>query len=319
MSYSGFQENYNNPFSKVGQGLSDAEYSASNVMAKFRNNKFVSGGADFLNSNSLVAKVCFLILVIILFIMALRLGSRILTWLLSPSKNPIIVDGLRDGQRQKIVTQKPGLKDSVPIIRSVNERDGIEFTWSVWLWVKDTTWDTKTANAPTRKKHIFNKGSLGNIQGGSGNWEEGDSTTSLDGMAFPNNSPGVYLAPNTNDMIVYMNTYDNVLEEVTIPDIPVNKWINVILRNKGRNLDVYINGKIKHRHVFNSVPKQNYGNVNVTRNGGFSGHLSSLRYFHTALTGVEIDNLVKKGPNLKADDSIKIFPPYFSLRWFFRS
>ena len=30
MSYSGFQENYNNPFSKVGQGLSDAEYSASN-------------------------------------------------------------------------------------------------------------------------------------------------------------------------------------------------------------------------------------------------------------------------------------------------
>ena len=69
MSYSGFQENYNNPFSKVGQGLSDAEYSASNVMAKFRNNKFVSGGADFLNSNSLVAKVCFLILVIILFIM----------------------------------------------------------------------------------------------------------------------------------------------------------------------------------------------------------------------------------------------------------
>ena len=86
MSYSGFQENYNNPFSKVGQGITDAEYSASNLMSKFRNNRFVSGGSDFLNSNSLVAKVCFLILIILLFIMALRIGSRVLTWLLSPSK-----------------------------------------------------------------------------------------------------------------------------------------------------------------------------------------------------------------------------------------
>ena len=36
-------------------------------------------------------------------------------------------------------------------------------------------------------------------------------------------------------------------------------------------------------------------------------------------TGEEIDNVVKQGPNLKSDDSMKIFPPYFSLRWFFRS
>ena len=321
MSYSGFQENYNNPFSKVGQGITDAEYSASNLMSKFRNNRFVSGGSDFLNSNSLVAKVCFLILIILLFIMALRIGSRVLTWLLSPSKNPILVNGLRDAQRQKTVTQKPGVKDSIPILRSVNEREGIEFTWSVWLWIKDTTWDVRTGKAPTRKKHIFNKGSLGNTQGNSlTEWPKGQpGATSLDGMAFPNNSPGVYLDKDTNNMIIYMNTFENVLEEVVIPDIPLNKWINVMLRNKGRNLDVYINGKIKHRHVFSAVPKQNYGDVHVTRNNGFSGNLSSLRYFHKALTGVEIDNVVKQGPNLKSDDSMKIFPPYFSLRWFFRS
>ena len=40
--------------------------------------------------------------------MALRIGSRVLTWLLSPSKNPILVNGLRDAQRQKTITQKPG-------------------------------------------------------------------------------------------------------------------------------------------------------------------------------------------------------------------
>ena len=46
MSYSGFQENYNNPFSKVGQ-YNGCEYSASNNVLKFRNNRFVSGGSDF--------------------------------------------------------------------------------------------------------------------------------------------------------------------------------------------------------------------------------------------------------------------------------
>ena len=50
---------------------------------------------------------------------------------------------------------------------------------------------------------------------------------------------------------------------------------------------------------------------------GFSGLLSNLRYHSHALSGVEIENMVKAGPNLTADDSLKIFPPYFALRWFF--
>ena len=105
--------------------------------------------------------------------------------------------------------------------------------------------------------------------------------------------------------------------EVEIKDIPINKWINVVLRCQGRKMDTYVNGTIVHRHVFNSVPKQNYGDVWVTQRGGFDGMLSSLRYFSHALTGVEVENLVKAGPNLTADDSLKIFPPYFALRWFF--
>lgn len=325
MSYSGFQENYNNPFSKIGEGIANAENNASGMISKFRNNRLVSGTSEFLNSNSLVAKVCFLFLIVILFIIAIRLGSRMITWFVSPSKNPILVNGLRDAQRYKEIPQNPGEKSSIPILRSVNEREGIEFTWSVWLYVKDTTWDsvrtTGTAGSSdssqtvgaTRLKHIFNKGSGSNI---SGKQTYGDM--SLDGLSFPNNGPGVYLAADTNDMIIYMNTYASVIEKVRVPNIPLNKWVNVIIRCKGKNMDTYMNGTIKNRHVFQSPPKQNYGNIYVTKNNGFSGNLSSLRYFDKALTGIEIENLVASGPNLTADDSIRVFPPYFSLRWFFR-
>ena len=95
------------------------------VFGKFRNNRAVSGTTDFLQSNSLVAKVCFLILVIILFIIAVKLGTRFLQWLVTPTGSPILINGLRDGKKMAIIEQDPRIPDSIPIQRSVNEREGI--------------------------------------------------------------------------------------------------------------------------------------------------------------------------------------------------
>lgn len=304
MSYTGFAGN-------LGATTANAQNNANQMMAKFRNNRMVSGTTDFLYSNSLVAKVCFLVLIIILFIIGARLGSRLIAWLLSPSKNPILINGLRKGNSPLRIYQDPKQQDSVPILRSVNERDGLEFTWSVWLFVEKINNGEDLTD--DRKQHIFNKGSYENT-GGKTDFDNID----IQGMNFPNNAPGLYLSRKENALYVLMNTFTGVLEEVKIPDIPMNKWINVVMRCKGRNMDTYVNGTIVSRHVFQSVPRQNYGDVWVAQRGGFSGMLSSLRYYNHALTGVEVENLVKAGPNLTADDSMKIFPPFLALRWFFQ-
>lgn len=307
MSYSSFAGNYNTPLSTtLGSGLANAQLGAQSAMSKFRNNKFVQGGTEFLYSNSLVAKVCFLVLIIIIFVIALRLGSRFITWVMSPNKNPMLINGLKDAKKLKIIPQDPKEKGSIPVLRSVNERDGLEFSWSVWLYIDSMVYKQG------QKKHIFHKGSSTNVDGRN-KW--GDNN--INGMAFPNNGPGMYLHENKNSLIVVMNTFDDVLEEIQIDDIPLNKWINVVIRVKGKKMDTYVNGTIVNRHIFQSVPKQNYGDVYVNMNNGFSGLLSSLRYYSYALTGVEVENLVRAGPNLTADDSLKVFPPYFSLRWFF--
>ena len=313
MAYSNFSTGYNNPMSDLGKGFGNAQSAASGMMSKFRNNKMVGGTTDFLYSNSLVAKVCFLVLIVILFVIAIRLGSRLVTWLLSPSKNPILVNGLRKGTKAGRIYQDPKRDDAIPVLRSVNERQGLEFTWSVWLFIEKIG-DPASSAFPndTRLRHIFNKGDYQNVNGNT-SWED----SNINGMNFPNNGPGMYLSQQKNQIVVVMNTYNDVIERVEINDIPINKWINVVLRCKGRDMDTYINGTIVNRHVFNSVPKQNYGDVWITQRGGFDGMLSSLRYFSHALTGVEIENLVNAGPNLTADDSLKIFPPYLALRWFF--
>ena len=84
------------------------------------------------------------------------------------------------------------------------------------------------------------------------------------------------------------------------------------------NLDVFINGNIAVRHRLRSPVKQNMGDVHVNAQGGFDGMLSSFRYFNSSLSSAEIMDIVRAGPNLKMDKSMNIFPPYMSLRWYFR-
>ena len=69
-------------------GAQNAQNTGAGVFSRFRNSNFVQGSKDFLSSNSLVAKVAFLILVVIGFVFLLRLGASFLTWLFSPSQNP---------------------------------------------------------------------------------------------------------------------------------------------------------------------------------------------------------------------------------------
>jgi hypothetical protein len=117
-----------------------------------------------------------------------------------------------------------------------------------------------------------------------------------------------------------MDTFNVIGEEIHIPDIPLNKWINVIIRCRNTTLDVYINGIITKSVQLMGVPKQNYGNVYVAMNGGFSGYVSNLWYYNYSLGTTAIQNLIKGGPNTKMTGSSAmnmVNPDYLSLRWYF--
>jgi hypothetical protein len=258
-----------------------------------------SGFKDFIDSNSLVAKIAFLLLVLFGFVIALRLGISILAYFLSPTGSPHLIDGMVDGKQMIIFPQDPNTSGAKTITRSVNANDGIEFTWSTWVFI-----DNLQYNAG-KYKHVFHKG---------------NDKVSSTGLNFPNNAPGLYIAPNTNAFVIVMNTYDTINEEIIIPDIPMNKWISVIIRCQNKTLDVYINGTIARSVQLVGVPKQNYGDVFVGMNGGFSGYVSNLWYYNYSLGTAAIQNIVHSGPNTKMVGSNAMNmknPNYLSLRWFF--
>ena len=289
--------------------MSDSQYGkvsegASGFIKPFSSNKYLQGSTDFLQSNSLVAKFAFLILALILFVVALRIGSSILSWLFAPSASPILINGMINATQMMIIPQDPKISGAIPILRSVNNTDGLEFTWSVWIYVDNFGYKEH------EYKHIFHKGNDGiNV------------TNQPTGMNFPNNGPGLYITPNTNDLAVVMSTFEDAKEEVLVKDLPLNKWVSVIIRvSKQNQLDVYINGVLAKRHLLKSVPKQNYGDVFASMNGGFAGYTSALRYFNSALGTSHIQSIVDQGPNekmLNGSDMDKSKPQYLASRWYF--
>jgi len=291
-------------------------------MQQFASNKYVQGGKEFLNSNSIVAKFAFLILILIAFMLIMSLGSLILSLIFSPSHNPILLDGMIDSSQMMIIPQDPSKKGAMPIYRSDNQREGLEFTWSVWIYINDITVNENNY------RHVFHKGN-NNIVPGSFN----ATSNPTGGLNQPLNGPGLYIMPVQKDAVngnvaalrIIMNTFDNIDNKLDIKNIPLNKWVNVIMRvTKQGQLDVYINSVLAKRLMLKSVPKQNYGDVYVSLNGGFSGNTASLRYFESAIGTNQIQNIFADGPNTKMvvasmKSSEKGENKYLSTRWFMKT
>jgi hypothetical protein len=272
----------------------------NNVFNPFTINRGTSGINDFLYSTSSVSQLAFLLLVIFSFIILLRIGINILSYYFQPNTSPRLINGMVDARQMIVFPQDPSSNNAVTIYRSVNANDGLEFTWSTWIFINSLQTNSGLY------KHIFSKG---------------NSNLNKNGMIEPNNAPGLYIAPNTNSLVVVMNTYNVINEEIIIPDIPINKWVNVIIRCQNTTLDVYINGTIARSINLVGVPKQNYGDVYVGMNGGFDGYISNLWYYDYALSPSAISNLVYGGPNTKLitqvpEPKVKN-TDYLSLRWYF--
>jgi len=258
-----------------------------------------NGSKSFMESNTLISNFAFLLLIIFGFIIILRVSVSILGRFMQPSDSPHLFDGMIDAKQQMVIYQDPSNNSAKTIYRSVNANDGVEFTWSSWLFINNLT------NTNNVYKHVFSKG---------------NNKIGTNGIMDPNNAPGLYILPSTNALLVVMNTYQVINEELLIPDIPINKWINVIIRCENTTLDVYINGTITRSVNLVGVPKQNYGNVYVAANGGFDGNISNLWYYNYALGTSAIQHLVQKGPNTNMIGSTGINDSshdYLSLRWFF--
>lgn len=272
--------------SGIQSGISDT---VSNTLNSGFGSSTDLGGAssEFLNSNSIISKFVFLLLVLIVFIMLLNLGVYLISYFIRPDRSPYVVKGLINANRKITISQDPKNSNSVTIYRSNNEDKGIEFTWTVWLY-----FDGLPSGAA---KHIFSKG--------TGSQQKGPSVTlvkqNTDSASDPTAKTGTGAIRIDMDTVI-ANDPDN--GPVFIKNVPLNRWFNIAIRMQNKIMDVYVNGVVANRYVFKNVPKQNYGDIGV---GGFNGNLSDLRYFDSALNVFQINSIAMAGPNLTTAETAK--------------
>lgn len=297
---------------KISEGANSIRETAQSATADFSSQGVMNASQEFLNSNSIIARFAFVILVLIVFLFFLNLGVGFVTYLVAPSKSPYIIHGMMSGTDYTVFPQDPASGTSV-VYRSNNQTGGAEFTWSVWVKVDVMPNDTNY-------HPVFVKGT---------------DVYDTNGIAKTNNAPGAYLfkenvkdkdgSGNQLKMLYRMDVISTDIsngqqnsKDAIIPNLPIGKWFHVAIRLQNKTLDCYVNGVISNRLSFgDSIPKQNYDPIVYAGNGGFSGATSNLRYYDYALSVFEINSVVYYGPNLSAaTGTASTYFDYLGQSWY---
>ena len=286
----------------ISTGLENAKTGVQNTLGEFSQKGVTNASNEFLESNGLFAKFAFIILVFILFLFLFKVGISMIGYFSQPSTSPYIIKGMLNGNSAVTVPQDPSVAKSVSITRSDNAKSGVEFTWSVWLYlqVSPPSGDKKYSTIFVKGPNQFNKDGSNSING------PGMYATMKDGMCT---------------LRIVMDDVKNQNSVIDVDNVPLNKWVHVAYRLQNTILDTYINGSISKRLQMNAAPRQNFYDILVAANGGFQGNLSNLQYFSRALNVFEINNIVMFGPNLTVNSQSNIAAAsgnysYLSTSWY---
>ena len=166
------------------------------------------------------------------------------------------------------------------------------YTYSIWFYIDD--WNVKYGEP----KVVFGRMA-----------SEMDKTQPC---------PLVSLAPLENNLIVSLAIYPGMdtapIEDTTtttdttatvsetsihrcmVANIPIQKWVNVLISTYGRSLDIYIDGKLVRTCVLPGVARiESSTPVYITPNGGFSGYTAKFQYWPDSCDPQKAWNIYKAG------------------------
>jgi hypothetical protein len=323
----------NNVSEKVTEKVSEVKEKVSSSSRFAALSSASSAIKGFAESNTAISRFVFIILILLLFIVLFNFGVQMIQRFVGNNPDPFIIDGMVLSNNTKIVSSNPNVEKSVPIMRSVNEDYGLEYTWNVWFYVDKLNPDAMSY------QRIFSKGNEDSIT-------TGVNPLLANGVnkKIVNASPGLFLTqqvnsgvlasstpPTTNNtninLYFVVNTFKNsqsnteYAESITIHNIPVKKWVCATMRIENKTADIYINGVLTKRKTFTNLPRQNYYDTIIGDSiEGFSGFISSLRYYGHALNYEEIQSVYGKGPNLKSIDTNMNsgVMDYLSINWYLK-
>jgi hypothetical protein len=140
---------------------------------------------------------------------------------------------------------------------------GLSFSTSMWIYVKN--WNYRFM----QEKTIFNKGGF-----------------------------KLLLGNRMNDLYLEMPVLNShTPEKILKKDIPLQKWVHIVVSLENRHLDLWLNGKLYNARHLKNLPKI-FENKEALfcDNGGFAGYISRVYHYENPLTKGQIISLFRSGP-----------------------
>lgn len=219
--------------------------------------------------------IVIIVVIILLIIMILRYFFT----------DPYTLQDLQSGQKSSTISAGSLATNGTGVPSS-------NFAYSVWFYVND--WNYRYGEP----KVIF--GRMGDSSGADNG--------SISGVSGVDPCPAVVLGAVENNLMVSLGCYPGlgqtpttkggktVVHTCTVANVPIQKWVNLVISVYGRTMDIYIDGKLVKTCLLPGVASINTNSdVYVTPKGGFDGWTAKLQYFPNSLNPQEVWNIYVKG------------------------
>ena len=199
--------------------------------------------------------------------------------------DPYILQNLQDGKTATTIAATSLATNGTSVPSS-------NFAYSIWFYVNN--WNYRYGEP----KVIFGRMGAPST----------DGSGSVNGISGLDPCPAVVLGAVENDISVSLGCYPGADQEPTtaggstvihtcsVANVPIQKWVNLIVSVYGRSMDMYIDGKLVRTCLLPGVASvNNSANIYVTPLGGFEGWTSKFGYYPNSINPQEAWNIYSQG------------------------
>jgi hypothetical protein len=199
--------------------------------------------------------------------------------------DPYTLQNLQDGKTESTI-------NASSLATNGSDVPSSNFAYSIWFYIND--WNYRYSEP----KVIFGR------MGAKSQKNNG----SVPGISGLDPCPAVVLGAVENNISVSLGCYPGIDQQPTnsdgttvvhtcnIGNIPIQRWVNLVVSVYGRTMDLYIDGKLVRTCLLPGIASVNSSaNIHVTPAGGFDGWTSNLQYYPNSLNPQEVWNIYSRG------------------------
>jgi hypothetical protein len=112
---------------------------------------------------------------------------------------------------------------------------------------------------------------------------------------------GQIIKDNNPELVSNLDQLPPQVDECVIENLPLQKWVNLVVSQYNQVIDVYLDGQLVSSCVLKGFPEVREEGVVLCPDGGFDGQISRLAFYNTALTQEKAYQIYRAGGSFSGD------------------